>query len=69
MKPPFKLNGTFKATNFFAQEQEAARRFMETQAEAERLGFQFVHGDSMIVPPVDEQTEEQKAFLAKLFTP
>lgn len=65
-KPPFKLNGTVKATNFIIQEREAARRFAEMQAEAMRLGFVFVH-DEMRVPPVAEQTEEQKAFLARLF--
>lgn len=68
IKPPFKLNGTVKATNFAQQSAVAAKRYAEMYEEAVKLGFKFVH-DEMHVPPEDQQTPEQKAFLKKLMTP
>lgn len=68
MKPPFKLNGTVKAANFFIQERKAAKQHAEMYEEAVKLGFTFV-GDEMLVPSIQDQTPEQAAFLKKLMTP
>jgi hypothetical protein len=68
MKPPLKLNGTMKITNFVQQNDAAAKHYVDIYNEAVKLGFQFIH-DVMIIPTEDNQTPEQKAFLKKLITP